>query len=1213
MERTKVGTGDDNQLEALRSTLALMPTSGFRAWTRGLLEVLGYGSRRTQELSGSVDEFIRDFPSLNENTETERKFREQTQSVNLIFQLTSDEITASSQPTFQLDAASFDKGHEQSFIFFAVELNGKQFPRGQYAQFTREINKRLSQPTVVLFRTASDLLTLAFVHRRPHKRDSGRDVLGKVSLIREIDPANPHRAHLDILADLSLAECASWMDLNNKPHNFDGLLAAWLDKLDTEELNRQFYRELFDWFEWAVENVKFPSTVPAEQQIIRLITRILFVWFIKEKGLVREEWFVQAEMEKLLSDFGGSDYYRAVLQNLFFATLNTEMGARGFSTRREPSHRVFSRYRYKSLIDDVERFNELMKQTPFINGGLFDCLDDEESRSAGGKRIDMFSDPDPNDGPGAAEARREAWRELNVPDALFFDEGYGLFHLLNHYKFTVEENTPIEQEVALDPELLGKVFENLLAAYNPETRDTARRQTGSYYTPRAVVDYMVEEALVATLKQKCLPKTGNADDWDTSLHWLLDYADEFNDVDVLFDDPAKESIIRAIANLKLLDPAVGSGAFPMGMLHKLTLALRRLDPRNRRWETLQKERASAKADAAFESMDQQQRDAELLEISEIFQRYSGDFGRKLYLIQNSIFGVDIQPVACQIAKLRFFISLAIEQELDESEDNLGIKPLPNLETRFVTANTLLNLQAADQLDLFRQQIEALKTKLVENRERHFHATTRLKKLACRDEDNRLREALSKELKSAGLPKDDADKIALWDPYDQNGKSDWFDAGYMFGIANGFDVVIGNPPYIQLQKNGGELGKLYRDSGFSTFASTGDIYQLFYEKGVNLLIEEGHLCYITSNKWMRAGYGNKLREFFSEKVNAKTLLDFGGFRVFESATVDTNILLIGKAHPRQQLQATHFKSDFKTGDSIGRYANRNVVHLPRLGNDTWFIASKAEINLKEKIERIGKPLKEWDISINYGIKTGYNTAFIIDNHTKDALIAKDANSADLIKPMLRGRDIKRYKANWAGLWVIDSHNGYGNIPPVDIDAYPAVKIHLDKYYARLAKRRDRGITPYNLRNCAYHAVFSKEKIVYPETMRRAKHLDNGFPRFSLDLSGGYVTDKTAFILTGENLRYILALLNSKLMRFLIPLYVYSWDTNGFLMQKIFVERVPIPDISASQRRPLIHIVDRILQAKAINPDVNTNVAEAEIDQLIYPLYNLTDEEISLIES
>ncbi len=863
--------------EDIQAALVGIPSNDFKAAVQDLLAVLGYrGERTLPGQTGDVDDFIAQFPTPKESTRTEQAFLELVRSVRLVFQVTSDEIAASSQPTFNLDAASFDKGHEQSFIFFAVELNGKQYPRGQYAQFTREINKRLSQPSVVLFRTSSDLLTLAFVHRRPHKRDPGRDVLGTVSLIREVDPKGPHRAHLDILAELSLAECAKWMDLNNKPHNFDGLLAAWLDKLDTEELNRQFYRELFDWFEWAVESAKFPSTVPAEQQVIRLITRILFVWFIKEKGLVREEWFVQAEMEKLLSNFGGSDYYRAVLQNLFFATLNTEMGSRGFSTRQEPNHRVFSRYRYRSLIDDVERFEELMKQTPFINGGLFDCLDDEESRSAGGKRIDMFSDPDPDEGPSAAQARREAWRELDVPDALFFDEEYGLFPLLNHYKFTVEENTPVEQEVALDPELLGKVFENLLAAYNPETRSTARKQTGSYYTPRAVVDYMVDEALVATLKQKCLPKNGNAADWDTSLRWLLDFADEFNDVDALFDKAEKESIVRAIADLKVLDPAVGSGAFPMGILHKLTLALKRLDPNNERWEALQKERALEKAKSAFDSKEKQVRNRQLLEISENFQLYSSDFGRKLYLIQNSIFGVDVQPVACQIAKLRFFISLAIEQEPDKNAENFGFKPLPNLETRFVAANTLIGLKGDPLLKSRRAQ--ELERELNQNREHHFHTKTRLEKLECKGTDRMLRRELATELENLGLPTDAAQSIARWDPYDQNATADWFDAGYMFNAVTGFDVVIGNPPYVESRNN--LLSPELKDSyGYQVLQDWdkslprgSDLLIYFYARSPKFLNGSGVGCLITQNAWLNTDYGLKFQNFSVGKLTFQKIID-----------------------------------------------------------------------------------------------------------------------------------------------------------------------------------------------------------------------------------------------------------------------------------------------------------------------------------------------------
>ncbi len=1183
--------------EQILSALKDIPARDFLAAAKDLLEVLGYQSDRTQELSGSVDDFIQEFPAYSQNTQTRQAFRKHVRSVRIIFQVTSDEIASVDQPTLGFEADSFDKGQQQSFIFFAVGLKETTYTRGQYAQFTREINKRLSQPTVVLFRTADHRLTLSFVHRREHRRDPGRDVLGHVSLVREIDPADPHRAHLDILAELSLAECSEWIDIHNKSHNFDGLLAAWLDKLDTEELNRRFYGELFDWFKKAVEEAKFPSTVSAEQQVIRLITRILFVWFIKEKGLVREEWFVRAEMEELLNDFGGSDYYRAVLQNLFFATLNTEIGARGFSTRTEPSHRVFSRFRYQSLIRDTERFEDLMKQTPFINGGLFDCLDDEESRSAGGRRVDMFSDPDPNDGPRAAEARRDAWRELNVPDALFFDEDQGLFPLLNHYKFTVEENTPIEQEVALDPELLGKVFENLLAAYNPETRETARKQTGSYYTPRAVVDYMVEEALVATLAETAQPDDGDAAYWQERLRYLLDYEDAFDDANELFEEAEAEGIVQAIAEIKVLDPAVGSGAFPMGILHKLTLALQRIDPDNQRWQALQKERARQRADEAFETKDQQERDAELLEISETFERYSGDFGRKLYLIQNSIFGVDIQPVACQIAKLRFFISLAIEQEADETAENFGIKPLPNLETRFVAANTLLSL---GQRMLSSEKVQGLERELHANRERHFHAANRQAKLKCLNEDRRLRGELAQELTQLGMPTAAANQVAQWDPYDQNAGADWFDTEYMFGVADGFDVVIGNPPYIQLQKNGGELGKLYKDTGYATFARTGDIYQLFYERGCRLLRPaQGLLAYITSNSWLKAEYGKALRRYLSERHTPLRLLEMGK-DVFENAIVDTSVLIVREGSSNATCDAVDMDkldaTDFPPDASLWGQTRPD-------GEKPWSILSHAEHSIMDKVKVKGTPLKNWEVKINYGIKTGYNEAFIIGDVARQALIAEDSKSAEIIKPILRGRDIQRYRAKWAGLWLIDTHNGYGNVPAANIDNYPAIKSHLDGFYPRLEKRQDKGRTSYNLRNCAYHAEFAKEKLFWMDLTEQG--------RFAYD-EGEMFCVNTVYMVSGQSIKFLCAILNSNLINWFMRNTAVTSGMGVTRWFSISVETIPIPKILAAEQRPFIRLVDSILSAKADDPAMDTGKQEAEIDRLVYALYGLTEEEISTVE-
>ena len=875
--------------EAIKSALAAIPTGDFLEKSKDLLSTLGYRSELTLELSGTVHDFFEEFPPLNPNTKTEQEFRKHAESAQIIFQFTKDEIEDDPEQMTLLESNAFDKGNIKSFLFCAVELKDNNYSRTKYAEFTREINKRLFAPTVILFR-AGDHLTVAFADRRPDKTDGDRDVLGQVTLIKDIRLNAPHRAHLDILSELSLETCVQWMNDKKKSKNFDGLLAAWLAKLDTEELNKQFYRKLFAWFEWAIEEATFPTdenrVLKPEEHVIRLITRLLFIWFIREKGLIAEALFNKAQIQDLLTedDFdNGDSYYRAVLQNLFFATLNTEIGKRKFSTVGYSTNRDFSCYRYKTQMRDPDKLLSLFAQTPFINGGLFDCLDTWKATGEESYRIDCFSD--------------NQYYKLSIPNRLFFDAQQGLIPLLEHYKFTVEENTPIEQEVALDPELLGRVFENLLAAYNPETGATVRKQTGSYYTPRAIVDYMVEEAVVATLSQKCNPTDGDTKLWDERLHYLLDYAQAFDDANEWFDDAEKDAVVRAISELKILDPAVGSGAFPMGMLHKLTLALRRLDPDNNRWEKLQKERAIQRAEIAFDTQDDPTRREELIEIDETFKRYrDSDFGRKLYLVQNSVFGVDIQPVACQIAKLRFFISLAIEQEPEQNAENFGIKPLPNLETRFIAANTLIGLKA--QGTLTSNRARDLERELGDNRERHFHATTRQHKRKCQRRDEKLRAELAAELQSMGTLADDAERIAQWDPYDQNATADWFDPKWMFGVMDGFDVVIGNPPYVESRNSllSDEQKIAYGKQVVSDWKDTlprgSDLLIYFYARSAKFLNESGNGCFITQNAWLNTDYGHKFQRFSINKFSFSKIIDSSSkfFSDSESQNINTIITL-----------------------------------------------------------------------------------------------------------------------------------------------------------------------------------------------------------------------------------------------------------------------------------------------------------------------------------
>ncbi|GIV08350.1 MAG: hypothetical protein KatS3mg019_0441 [Fimbriimonadales bacterium] len=840
-------------------------------------------------------------------------------------------------------------------------------------------------------------------------------------------------------------------------------ITAVTDKLnrafDVEAVSKRFYQELANWFFWAREHVVFPMPETEtnrdayiSQSLIRLITRLIFCWFMKEMGLIPRELFDLRTLSNLLKNDANlptsekTTFYKAILQNLFFATLNQEIGKRQFRKRnkdphgRDPHWGITNLYRYEDYFTNPDAFLQLVKNIPFLNGGLFECLDQvyrtEENRPP--IRIDGFSDH-PNN-------------PLSVPDYLFFGEARrvdlsdaygehrhetvcGLIHIFNRYNFTVTESTPLDQEVALDPELAGKVFENLLAAYNPETATTARKATGSYYTPRPIVDFMVDESLLAYLKTQFETAHPNASNIEARLRHLLAYHDEPHQ----FSPEEVETLITAIDHLKAIDPACGSGAFPMGLLHKLVFILSKLDPRNERWKETQIAKASEIPDATI-------REKVIADIEQAFAAGELDYGRKLYLIENCIYGVDIQPIAVQIAKMRFFISLAVDQKVDPSAPNLGVRPLPNLETKFVAADALIRIERPAQLTLRNPKIDELEQELKQVREQHFTARTQQTKQKCRERDAELRKQIADLLRQDGWGSATAEKLAAWDPYNQHASADFFDPEWMFGIRDGFDIVIGNPPYIQLQSEGGKLANRYQPQNYQTFDRRGDIYTLFYERGVELLKNNGLLCYISSNKWMRAGYGEKLRRYFTQ-YNPLQLIDLGP-GVFENATVDTNILLIQKASNQNRLRALTLQREDREAPS--QALQEKGITLTKLTQDAWFIGSDAEHRLKEKIERIGKPLKEWDVKIYRGILTGLNEAFIITTEKRDEILdncktpEERARTEAIIKPILRGRDIKRYYYEWAGLWVI------GTFPALrlNIDEYPALKKYfLDRFDIR----------------------------------------------------------------------------------------------------------------------------------------------------------------------
>ena len=639
--------------------------------------------------------------------------------------------------------------------------------------------------------------------------------------------------------------------LKNSKQSLSDITAAF----SVETLTKQFYKDLFEWYQWAVDensHVTFPNFVTTEdddrddieKKIIRMITRIMFVWFIKQKDLVPNRIFDADYLTTILKDFDPystteGNFYNAILQNLFFATLNRAIKDEEGNTRQfanSGKRDIKTLYRYAELFSiSQQEVIELFAEVPFLNGGLFECLDKTRyiDGVAQSYNFDGFSRNDGRFADGRYKHRAV------VPNVLFFEPEKGLISILSRYNFTIEENSPEEQQVALDPELLGKVFENLLGAYNPETKETARNQSGSFYTPREIVNYMVDESLVSYLGDNELVRSLFSKDFSY--------------------DPSKSDEYREIADrlkaVKVLDPACGSGAFPMGLLNRMIDILERIAPEEKLYDL------------------------------------------KLHIIENCLYGSDIQSIAAQISKLRFFISLICDCEKDATKPNFGIPTLPNLETKFVSANSLIAKKKKAQMGtLFENpEIEPTKKALYDIRHKHFSARSASTKHRLRLKDQELREKLAVLLADDdNFAPEEAKQLAAWNPYDQNAVSPFFDPEWMFGLTDGFDIVIGNPPYIQLQNNGGELAKLYEYCGYSTFARTGDIYCLFYERGWQLLKQGGHLCYITSNKWMRAGYGEKTREFLATKSNPTLLIDFAGVKVFESATVDTNILLFSKA-------------------------------------------------------------------------------------------------------------------------------------------------------------------------------------------------------------------------------------------------------------------------------------------------------------------------------
>lgn len=955
-----------------------------------LFQTLGYITERRAPLEKPAyiafrDSFIDSQSRFNEDKALVKEWK----YVDLLFQLSKEEVT---RQLSLFDTKQVDRTVIETYLFFAIELAKEHYSRTELSHITREVNRLFPMPVMILFKHGFSL-TLSVINRRLHKRDESKDVLQKVTLIKDIrispagggdveiplkkggkgvvlgkeivsggDGAVTHRAHIEILFDLSFNE------LKNKHGftNFVELHNAWQKALDTSELNKRFFRELANWYFWATQKVVFPDDAGKDKDVrnatsvIRLITRLMFVWFLKEKGLVPDALFDEKQLKKLLkyTDNKKSAYYKAILQNLFFATLNTEMGKRGFRTKndsgRDGHYFIHNVFRYENeFVKPKETLEQYFSPIPFLNGGLFECLDKELDDDGKRKRIriDSFSDREDN--------------VLEVPDELFFNEKgvdvdlsriyssskknkekvYGIIDILNSYKFTVAENTPIEEEIALDPELLGKVFENLLANYNPETQTTARKQTGSFYTPREIVNYMVDESLLAYLKQSLsschdvpsrssvsaghsVPfchserseESNNTDKNEERLRDLLSYSENPNP----FNTEEAGVLVKAIDTCKILDPACGSGAFPMGILHRMVHILHKLDPNNARWKQRQLDKVDKLIEDAEGISDTRVREKVIedlhntrRDIEEAFDNNEFDYGRKLYLIENCIYGIDIQSIAVQIAKLRFFISLIVDQKVNHRRDNLGVRPLPNLETKFVAANTLIGLEKEKAHLFTNPDIEKKKAELKKVRHDYFEARTPRRKETCRIKDKQLRDELAELLiENHDFQPATAKKIAAWDPYDQNNSATFFDPEWMFGIKEGFDVVIGNPPYKMLTKNNTEAIELkYLIEQYKSIKGfySKNLFTLFIENGINILAKKATLSFIVPEGLFKTRSYSGCAEYLENNGYIKSIATFTDY-VFENA-VTGNLIFVFLKNRKGTTENCHFDENLEINKTV----------------------------------------------------------------------------------------------------------------------------------------------------------------------------------------------------------------------------------------------------------------------------------------------------------
>ena len=821
------------------------------------------------------------------------------------------------------------------------------------------------------------------------------------------------------------------------------------NRFSVEVLTKAFYQELSDWYAWAIMIVRFPNDLKTlednqkynSEAMIRLITRLIFVWFLKQRHLVPDEFFDEQYIASELIEgftphdivdlFGksyDSKYYKGILQNLFFAMLNSPITPEGKDTISERRFRNGrgdydnnKLMRHEDLFINPDKFVELAnKYVPFLNGGLFDCLDDKDK----GIYIDAFTD------------RKVISDQLVIPDFLFFgdevgknidlSEWYGdkkkkkvsargIIDILKRYNFTVEENTPFDQEVSLDPELLGKVFENLLAAYNPETQTTARKQTGSFYTPREIVQYMVDESLVAHLKRTV------GEDLEPEYRKLIQYTDE----GPTLTDDQKRQIMQSLYECKVLDPACGSGAFPMGMLQQMVHILGQLDPNNEQWKDMMLNNAISETSEAYHNATDEERSEIVADIERSFNESINrpDYARKLYLIENCIYGVDIQPIAIQISKLRFFISLVVDQKTNNNPvDNFGIRPLPNLEAKFVAANTLVGLEKKETTLFDSEDIKQKEKELILAKHKIFGAKTVRTKRKYKERVVELRVEIAEKLKEANyIRNEEAQQLSKWDMFDQNTSSPFFDPEWMFGVSEGFDMIIGNPPYLRIQglRNTNDNFVDYLSQEYKSATGSFDFYVCFVEAGLRFIHKQGMVNYIMPIKWSNASFGKGLRMLVASKKCANRIINFGEYQVFNASTYTA----LQWFKPNSDILAyNELDRDLTTNLELKKYLDTlsedNFSHIDqsKLTGDTWVLTNDIINHLLDILDKQPRRVGNVFGKIFQGLATSKDDVYFLqDCNESNSIVTGYSNQLKrivkiekgLVRPLLKGEDVHRY--------------------------------------------------------------------------------------------------------------------------------------------------------------------------------------------------------------